>query len=401
MILAGFVGVYLASGGSVTNLASGSIAGTYGVVTSSGGTVTNAGTITGRGGTAVKFTGTTGGRLAVDPGAVFSGKVSASTSASDTLELAAGGSAGTLAGIGTSFLSFKGLAVDVGATWTLTGANTISRLSVTDDATLTNEANITGGVLLDRGGGVTNAAAVTISNGGNQAVYGKLGDGADTVVNSGTIVDTGTTGQGIDLEGGGSVTNAASASITAALQGVAVYGTSGTVVNSGSIVATGTAGVGVDLETAGSVTNAASASIAGTSIGVFDGDQDAVVNSGSIAATGTVGTGIRLFDGGTVTNAASAVVTGVADGVRGGGTVVNSGSIAGTGTAGIGIKLDFGAVTNATSGSIKGERQVRRLDLRRIGEQRRLRLDLWRLRRRPRLQRCRDGGQFRQHRGRR
>ena len=57
----------------------------------------------------------------VDPGAVFVGKVTGGTGTS-TLELASG--TGSISGVGTgSFNNFQVLAVDVGATWTLNGAN--------------------------------------------------------------------------------------------------------------------------------------------------------------------------------------------------------------------------------------------------------------------------------------
>ena len=57
----------------------------------------------------------------VDPGAVFNGKVVGSTGASNALELASGGSTGTLSGLGTSFTNFGTVTVDSGAAWELTG----------------------------------------------------------------------------------------------------------------------------------------------------------------------------------------------------------------------------------------------------------------------------------------
>jgi len=127
-------GVYMRAGGSVTNAASGSIAGHVGVYLKSGGTVTNAGTITGSGGTAVSFLGTANDLVVAVPGAVFIGKVSGSTSASNALELAVGGS-GTLSGLGTNFTGFGTVTVDGGAAWELIGTNTLAA-----GATLTNSA---------------------------------------------------------------------------------------------------------------------------------------------------------------------------------------------------------------------------------------------------------------------
>jgi len=57
---------------------------------------------------------------------VFDGVVAGSTSASNAMELAAGGGTGTLSGLGTSFSNFGTITVDSGATWELTGANTIA-----------------------------------------------------------------------------------------------------------------------------------------------------------------------------------------------------------------------------------------------------------------------------------
>ncbi len=88
--------------------------------------MTHAGTIRGSGGTAVLFGGAASNRLVVDPGAVFNGKVIGSTSASNALELAAGGSTGALTGLGASFSNFGTVTVDSGAAWELTGSNTLA-----------------------------------------------------------------------------------------------------------------------------------------------------------------------------------------------------------------------------------------------------------------------------------
>ena len=115
-------GVDFEAGGSVTNLAGGTLSGsTFGVyLTGGSGTVTNAGTISG-GTYAIDFAGSGTNRLVVDPGAVFVGKVTGGTGTS-TLELASG--TGSISGVGTgSFNNFQVLAVDAGASWTLNGAN--------------------------------------------------------------------------------------------------------------------------------------------------------------------------------------------------------------------------------------------------------------------------------------
>jgi hypothetical protein len=139
-------GVYITgSAGQVTN--SGTIAGTggsgVGVKLAAGGTVVNAGTIAGTGGTAISFGGSGANRLVLDPGYVLVGKAVASSSvgASNTLELAFTGLAGTVSGIGTSFINFGTLTLDAGALWSLAGSNTIaSGVTLSDLGTLTGSA---------------------------------------------------------------------------------------------------------------------------------------------------------------------------------------------------------------------------------------------------------------------
>jgi hypothetical protein len=132
------VGVTMFADGYVNN--SGTIAGTSGVgVYFSGGgdynnTLINSGTISGSGTNAsVKFNDTGTNRVVVDPGAQFTGKVTGSTSATNTLELASGTSGtltaknGTVTGVGgTTFTSFGILDIDGGADWKISGSNTIA-----------------------------------------------------------------------------------------------------------------------------------------------------------------------------------------------------------------------------------------------------------------------------------
>ena len=123
------------AGGSVTN--DGTIIGAAGIYLGSG-TVTNAGLIEstriidslGDHGTAIQF-GSAGGHLVEDPGSTIIGQVYGSGC---TVELASGTAAGTTGGFGNNITGVSAVAVDAGASWTLTGANTIA--SVTDDGTL-------------------------------------------------------------------------------------------------------------------------------------------------------------------------------------------------------------------------------------------------------------------------
>ena len=155
-----YIAIDLVSGGTVTNEAPGTISGgnygvvlgagtassvtNFGVVTgklagvkTAGGTVTNYGTITGTDPTAVMLHG---GRLRVAPHAVFNGTVSASAPA--TLELMSAASAGTLTGLGSSFVNFGSVVFDAGASWLIAGdttglSGTISGFAFSDTLDLT------------------------------------------------------------------------------------------------------------------------------------------------------------------------------------------------------------------------------------------------------------------------
>ncbi len=90
---------------------------------------------------AVQF-GTVASTLIVAPGAVFSGAVVANPAAADLLELS-GTAPGTLGGIGSAFTGFASIVVDEGATWTLTGTNSISSSTV---FTVAGTLSIAGGL---------------------------------------------------------------------------------------------------------------------------------------------------------------------------------------------------------------------------------------------------------------
>jgi hypothetical protein len=127
-------GADIEAGGSITNLAGGSISGTkFGVfLTGGSGTVTNAGAISG-GTYAVNFLGNGTNRLVIQDGGTFAGPVGGSTIASNNvLEFAGGAGAisGATAGQGTvtansstwSFLHFDTVEVDAGTTLTVNGS---------------------------------------------------------------------------------------------------------------------------------------------------------------------------------------------------------------------------------------------------------------------------------------
>jgi hypothetical protein len=131
-----YYGVGLGGAGSISNLGTNALIEAYvGVYAVSNDTVTNAGTIesnNGTYGTALKFGGGTN-RLIVDPTAVFIGTVSAA--GTTTLERASASSAGTLSGLGTQFIGFAVVTIDLGAKWMFSGSSTlVAGVTLTDPA---------------------------------------------------------------------------------------------------------------------------------------------------------------------------------------------------------------------------------------------------------------------------
>ncbi len=392
-------GVDLAAGGSVTNAAGAVISGDIGVkisgTTADAATLVNAGTIessAGTSGTAVSF-GSVNADLIVDPGASFTGLVEATAAyatsggttitLSNTLDLASASVAGvvttgTISGIGGEFTNFSNVTEDSNVSWVLTGDNTVG------DQGIVLWANAT--LTIDLG--------ATLAGTGYTAVDGA--GGGDTVSNHGTITASGSYGTAVNLAGGGIVINHDSADITG-YYGVNIQGKSGSVINAGYILSSETSGLssetsgaGVMLEAGGSVTNKSSGTITGYDGVNISGAAGTIINQGVIIATGGSGTGVNLYAGGSVTNSGTIMATGADGGdgvyaksgsgasgasihisnsglieVTGGGravylvstgTVVNSGTIEATGgPGGRGVVLQAGgSVTNEASGIISG-----------------------------------------------
>ena len=204
-----YFGVRLSSGGIVTNTAGGTISGSLAVSAygGAGSTVMNAGVINGSlngtAATAVQL-GSGTSRLIVKAGAVFTGAVLGG-GANSTLELSTGG--GTLSGLGTQFTGFGAIQVDSGTQWTLTGANTVASSSVITNsgslailgATLTGGGGLVnnGSILIDPSSvmvsSLSGTGSVTIDAGSSLTVSGAVGSG-ETIVFSGTgaVLDLGT-----------------------------------------------------------------------------------------------------------------------------------------------------------------------------------------------------------------
>ncbi len=222
-------GVRIQTYGYVTNQLGGTISGGYGIFGGGYGAVTvvNAGGISGTTDALFFRPGYTD-LVVIDPGAVFTGIVDGGNAIGDTvistLELAAGASAGTLTGLGTQYLDFAQITVDSGASWALTGDNTIAAgvtltdlgvltgsgslendgLIVTDPSSIVYDGTVTGTGTIDIGagsdvtfnGGVAITQAVDFTDNTGTLTLGDWADFAGTIgaFSSGdTIVLTGVT----------------------------------------------------------------------------------------------------------------------------------------------------------------------------------------------------------------
>jgi hypothetical protein len=126
------------------------------------------------------------------------------------------------------------------------------------------------GIVLNNGtqNPATLASRGTVTNAGGDAIYGSAPT-AWTITNLGSIAAIGSTGDGIDLRAGGTVSNAAgTAQISGHDNGVAISGAVGVVANSGTIASTGTVDAGVRLNVGGTVSNAVGGLIAAYAVGI-------------------------------------------------------------------------------------------------------------------------------------
>ena len=330
-------GVTLINGGTLVDAGSLLVQGKvgYNVSVAGGATLVNAGTI-GSVGSAASFG--SGAVLTIDPGAMFVGGVAA---AGDTqLELANGGSTGTLSGLASAYSGFGSVIVDNGAYWILTGSNTLlGGVSLTNSGTLavvgtlSNFGSIGGVVTVASGGtlvnqgtlggtGSTAATAVTLASGGRlildagESVVGKL---------------TGTSGTTLELAGGTG---------TGRLSGLggSISGFTKLVVD---------AGAAWSLTGNNTVASGAALTIAGTFV-----DAGTLADVGSISGPVTVANGATLSVSGTLAGGPASTVAG------GGLLVLNPGAAVGSVSGAAGATLELangGAATLSGLGvSISG-----------------------------------------------
>jgi hypothetical protein len=178
------------------------------------------------------------------------------------------------------------------------------------------------------GGGVPlwNDGALLAEGGGGYGVNLNNG-GPFTNAGGGVVI-----GANIGVELGGTGTRAYiyNAGTIAGGYGAALEGHFGTIVNSGNIAGTKSSGFGVQMGFGGTLTNEVGGTISGGLAGVYGGSGnnivDIVVNSGLIS--GSVGDGISLAPVSHVTNESQGSITGRATGLYVyNGTVTNDGAI--------------------------------------------------------------------------
>ncbi len=202
--------VVFSQGGTLINRASGTIGGGDSVILAFGNTtIENAGRMGG-----IQFVGLPGhsytDQLIIDPGAVFNYSVNIFGTINSTLELASGAAAGTLSGLGTKFsylaetkinASVTHLTtIDAGATWTLTGSNSIS-----SNETLANAGSlILSGATLSDAGALTNNGKIVLDPSTLTAVG--LGGSGSVIIEGGSTLDVQgavASSQGLTFAGGG------------------------------------------------------------------------------------------------------------------------------------------------------------------------------------------------------
>ncbi|HEY7851847.1 MAG TPA: hypothetical protein VIB82_02660, partial [Caulobacteraceae bacterium] len=288
-------GVILGNGGTVSNLAGGLIAGYYGIqVGAQAGTVNNQGVVLGYGKFAVEL---------VAGGRVTNGST---TNTNATIR----GIIGIYAGLSTTVTNFG----------SVIGAGTSSAA-----AYLKNGGTVTNGSASDTHA-LMAAGAIAVAITGNSG----------TVINYGTIRDTGTAGAAVALEGGGVVTNGSAADTTALIDSNGKYGIAGvgvatTVNNFGTVLAAYSgASAAVYLKNGGTVTNGSTkdtgAHIA-SSIGVAVlGASGTVTNFGTLGGALTE-IGVAVEYGGRIVNGSATDTTALIQAYVGAAATTKSGTV--------------------------------------------------------------------------
>jgi Hint domain len=237
------------------------------------------------------------------------------------------------------------------------GAEPVTGWTINNEGSVTATASTAGanGIDLAGGGSITNSGVIAGFYNGVD-----ISSGVSAITNTGTIDSSALEAisnpnnheyDGIYLGDGGSVTNSGTGTIFGGIGGIDIAGGAGTINNSGSIVTTTLDGNGVELDHGGTVTNTGTGSIYGDYTGVFiNGGVGIVTNGGDIGAIGLSGYGVYLGAGGTITNTGS--VIGSYGGVLAGNTsatLSNSGYVYG---ADYGVRMTVGGLITNMAGAI-------------------------------------------------
>jgi outer membrane autotransporter protein len=218
------------------------------------------------------------------------------------------GAGGTINNAGTVTAASNGInfAADGTVNNLATGnvSATFSAISVFGVGTVTNAGTITGGSFADAvelfgGGMVTNQTAALISSTSQSNAVSLSGGSSRTVINDGTIRDTGIGfATGVLIQGGaGTITNGPNGRIFGTFNGIFASSDAPlTLTNRGAISSTN--GPGVEADGGGSITN--SGTIQSGNDGLLIGGAATVTNRGTIGSTGS-GRAIVFSDGATHT----------------------------------------------------------------------------------------------------
>jgi fibronectin-binding autotransporter adhesin len=371
----GQAGVYAYPGGDITNQSGGTISGYSGILSKYGTlSVNNSGVIRGTGTIAYSagiydisagtITNQTGGYITGANGILGYGNFNATVVNAGTIggsifgiALRSGGVVDNLStGNITAYRGIYGGAPYQNPNYPSTTAAV--GVVVSNAGTITATGAHATGINLAAGGAVTNQLSGIIS--ANEAVATVDG----YVKNAGSIMGTGDGNVGIG--GSGTLVNAASGVISGYFAVDEYEGSS--IVNAGTIGGPSSV-VGIQLLGGGGITNQASGTIGGYHVIVgntiagfpyFDDDALTLVNAGLISGTdsGHNAIGVDLSDGGTILNQANATITdyaGIVSNTYGDLFLTNGGLIAGVGAKGVGIVLlTGGTIDNLTGGSISG-----------------------------------------------